>query len=81
MDHFVNEKDFVMLKKDRYTFAVLDRILRGSCEVVRSDHENVILCHSATRYPVWIWTPDSCAESVKERAWELAAECRPVSDG
>ena len=81
MDSFVNEKDYTLLAGDRYTFAVLDRILRGSCEMVRSDHENVILCHSAARYPVWIWTPDGCAETVRESAWNLAAECRPVSDG
>ena len=81
MDFFVNDKDFALLEQDRYTFAVLDRILRGSCEMVRSDHENVILCHSAARYPIWIWTPDSCAESVMECAWNVAAECRPVSAG
>ena len=81
MDFFVNEKDFTQLQKDKYTFAVLDRILRGNCEIVCSDHENLILCHSAARYPVWIWTPDGCTESIKEHAWTLADECRPVSEG
>ena len=35
MDAFVNERDFELLAQDRYTFAVLDRILRGDCELVR----------------------------------------------
>ena len=81
MDPFVNEKDFELLTQDKYTFAVLDRILREDCDLIRTNHENLILCHSAARFPVWIWTPDGCPDTVKEKAWNLAAECRPLSDG
>ena len=81
MDHYANSKDFELLARDRYTFSVLDRILRGDCELILTDHESVILCHSSDRYPVWIWTPDGCGGSVKERAWNLAAETRPLQDG
>ena len=81
MDRFVNEKDFELLARDRYTFAVLDRILRGECDLVRADHKGLILCHSAAPYPVWIWTPDGIAGAAKEQAWRLAAECRPPAGG
>ena len=81
MDSFVSKKDYDLLKQDRYTFAVLDRILREDCELVRTDHRSLIMCHSAARFPVWIWTPDGCPDAVKENAWNLAAEQRPLADG
>ena len=81
MDNFVNEKDFELLADDRCTFQVLDRILRQECELIRTDHERLILCHSASRYPVWIWTPDGLTEAEKEAAWKLASEFRLVEEG
>ena len=81
MDSFVNEKDFSLLSQDPYTFAVLDRILRGPCDLIRANHQDLILCHSERPYPVWIWTPDGCADTVKEEAWKLIAEWRPFSSG
>ena len=81
MDPFVNEKDDELLAQDKYTFAVLDRILRGPCDLIRSNHQNVILCHSEKPYPVWIWTPDNSTEEIFEKAWSLADELRPFSDG
>ncbi|MBR3494796.1 MAG: GNAT family N-acetyltransferase [Clostridia bacterium] len=81
MDTAVNEKDFALLRQDPYTFAVLDRILRGPCELVQTDHERLILCHSGAPYPVWIWTPDGCPEETRARAWELAETLRPLSAG
>ena len=39
MDPFVNEKDYALLAQDRYTFAVLDRILRGQCDLIRANHD------------------------------------------
>ena len=81
MDFFADERDFALLSKDRYTFMVLDRILRGPCELVRTDHEHVILCHSESRYPVWIWTPDGADDSVKQTAWNLAKTHRPLNRG
>ena len=81
MDSFVNERDFALLAQDRYTFSVLDRILREPCELIRTNHRDLILCHSEKPYPVWIWTPDGCPDQVKEDAWELAARLRPFSSG
>ena len=81
MDSFVNDKDFALLARDKYTFSVMDRILRGECERIRTDHERLLLCSSEKRYPVWIWTPDGITEAEKERAWALAAETCPWSDG
>ncbi len=81
MDPFVTEKDFEALSQDQYTFAVLDRILRESCDLVMTDHRRLILCHSGRRFPVWIWTPDGLREEEKEQAWKLSEECRPLKEG
>ena len=80
---YVDERDFALLKSDKYTFAVLDRILRGECELIRSDHEKLILCHSSSvlRYPVWLWTPDGASEEEKEAAWLLMKLTRPLTQG
>ena len=81
MDTFVDERDFDLIARDRYTFAVLDRILRGRCDQIRTNHESLIMCHSAHPYPVWIWTPDGCAEGVMREAWSWAAWLWPFSSG
>ena len=81
MDAFADERDFALLARDRYNFSVLDRILRGPCELILTDHESLILCHSERAYPVWIWTGDGCPDAVKESAWRLAAAHRPFSEG
>ena len=81
MDDFFNERDFDLLAKDPYTFAVLDRILRGRCDLVRTDHQSLILCHSEAPYPVWIWTPDGCGEAVMDQAWDLSQALRPFAAG
>ena len=81
MDSFINEKDFALLAQDKYTFSVVDRILRGDCELIRTDHDRLLLCSSEKRYPVWVWTPDGITEAEKERAWQLAAETCPLSAG
>lgn len=81
MDHIANDRDFRLLSADRHTFSVLSRILRGPCSCIRTDHEKLILCYSSFPYPVWIWTPDNADESEKERAWQLAEQTLPLSDG
>lgn len=81
LDHQVNDRDFELLKSDPYTFAVLARILKGACELILTDHERFLLCHSASRHPVWIWTPDGASEEEKERAWRMAKEARPLHQG
>ena len=56
MDNFVDKRDFDLLEADKYTFAVLRRIIDKDCEVLLSDHEKLIVCFSGDPYPVWIWT-------------------------
>lgn len=79
----MNDADFDLLQQDKYTFNVLARILRGECDLIVTDHEKLIICHSDTKqgYPVWVWTPDSCGEADLERAWEEVNACRSVKDG
>lgn len=81
MDRHADERDLDLLKKDRYTFAVLSRILPGSCSVTLTDHERFILCHSVSPYPVWLWTPDDLSETEKQRAWEVANSTCPLTEG
>lgn len=81
MDHQANERDFELLQADRYTFAVLSRILPGPCAVTLTDHERFILCHSVAPYPVWIWTADGLSDAETQRAWELSNAACPLSAG
>ena len=74
MDGFVDERDFKLLEKDRYTFFVLGRIMGGSCTLLLSDHEKLIVCFSCSPYPVWIWTSDGAGEEDMERAYLLVKE-------
>ena len=74
MDRFVDERDLNLLEGDRYTFFVLRRVLGRSCQLILSDHENLILCYTCPPYPVWIWTADNAPPAVLERANELVAE-------
>ena len=74
MDGFADERDFALLKNDKYTFFVLQRILGGECNLLLTDHERLILCFSCDPYPVWIWTADDATEAEKARAYQSAAE-------
>ena len=46
MDAFVDQRDYALLDQDRYTFFVLRRIIGGSCRLLLSDHENLIVCYT-----------------------------------
>lgn len=81
MDTYVNDEDIVLLDTDRYTFEVLKRIIRGKCELICSNHHDLIICHSESPYPVWIWTPDGVSDEAKENAWALINEVRPLANG
>ncbi len=74
MDTFVDERDYRLLDLDRYTFCVLRRIIGGSCRILLSDHEKLILCYTGVPYPVWIWTADGVQPEVMEKACRLADE-------
>lgn len=81
MDTIINDKDFELLHQDKYTFLVLDRILRNTTDLILTDHQNMIICHSNAAYPVWIWTRNNCPETVKEEVWKLICKHRPLDKG
>lgn len=81
MDHRTDMRDFQLLSGDRYTFSVLSRVLHYPCNVLRTDHERLILCHTTDPYPVWIWTPDDLTAADSRRAWQLAKETCPPEKG
>ena len=74
MDAFVDQRDYALLDQDRYTFFVLRRIIGGSCRLLLSDHENLIVCYTGEPYPVWSWTADGAPAEILEKAYRLAAE-------
>ena len=74
MDSFVDERDLKLLEKDRCTFFVLSRILGFKCDLILTDHERLIICHSCQPYPVWIWTADDASEDELEKAYLLMDE-------
>ena len=51
MDSYVDERDYVLLEKDKYTFFVLKRIMGGECKLLMSDHEMLILCFTGAAVP------------------------------
>ena len=74
MDHFVDERDYKLLEGDKYTFFVLRRIIDGSCKLLLSDHERLIICFSTEPFPTWIWTADDATEEEMEKAYQLVVE-------
>lgn len=81
MDQNVDQRDFKLLEQDRYTFAVLYRILNGPCRLTLTDHQRLIICHSAPPYPVWIWTPDDLSPEEQEQAWRTVNQVCPMAEG
>ena len=74
MDTHVDERDYKLLERDKYTFFVLKRIMGGECNLLLSDHERLILCFTGHPFPVWIWTADDASEEEMEKAYQLAKE-------
>lgn len=64
----VDEK---LLRKDEYTFYVLDRILQGQCVLTITDHSRFIICHSCEPFPVWVWLPDDATAEEKNNVWNM----------
>ena len=54
MDTYVDERDYNLLSRDKYTFSVMSRIIKEDCTLRLSDHEKLILCFTRQPYPVWI---------------------------
>ncbi|MBO4909177.1 MAG: GNAT family N-acetyltransferase [Lachnospiraceae bacterium] len=71
MDSYVDERDYGLLEKDRYTFLVLRRIIDVDCKLIMSDHERLIVCFTGAPHPVWIWTPDDASDEDYEKAYRL----------
>lgn len=80
MDNFADERDYNLLAKDKYTFSVLSRIIKGECKLRLTDHERFIICFTGQPFPVWIWTPDEACEDEFERAYQIAKD-NGVIDG
>lgn len=74
MDTYVDERDFNLLGKDKYTFSVMLRIIREKCSLILSDHERLIICFTGQPYPVWIWTPNDASKEEMERAYRTVAD-------
>ena len=74
MDSFADERDFSILEDDKYTFFVLRHIISGTCKLLLTDHERLILCFTDHPFPVWIWTPDDATGAEMEKAYHLASE-------
>lgn len=81
MDNFVDNRDFEILEKDRYTFFVLRRILSEECKFLLTDHRRLIICFSRDPFPVWVWIPDDADDDEKENAYRLVTEKFPHGKG
>lgn len=60
-----------LLAEDAVTYAVLINILQDSCTDIYTDHINVIVCHSLSPYPVWVW----CRDPGREENVDSIAGC------
>ncbi len=74
MDKFIDERDYAMLQKDKYTFAVLERIMGGDCEQLLTDHKSLIICLSKIPYPVWVWTSDDLSSEEMEKTYHMVSK-------
>ena len=81
MDNHVNERDYLLLDSDRYTFFVLRQIMGGNCDFLLTDHEKTIICYSCAPYPVWVWTPDDPLPELCERVYMLLKENNMLNSG
>ncbi len=74
MDNRADERDYLLLDSDRYTFFVLRQIMGGNCDLLLTDHEKMIICYSGAPYPVWIWTPDDLLPEFLEQIFMVIKE-------
>ncbi|SCW61524.1 hypothetical protein SAMN02910456_02184 [Ruminococcaceae bacterium YRB3002] len=81
IDTFADERDTAMLRQDRYTYAVLARILGDRNRLLLTDHENLIICHSQNEFPVWVWTRDNASTDIYDTIWNVLRELLPFEDG
>lgn len=50
--------DTKLLLDDAVTFSVLISILQNECTDIYTNHESLIICHSLSPFPVWVWCKD-----------------------
>lgn len=63
--------DLSLLERDAIPFAVLMGIVNRRSEKVFTDHRQLIICHSAPPWPVWVWF----GPQADDKAFQAAAEC------
>lgn len=60
---------FALCGDERITYSVLGGIVKGPCQEIFTDRENVMICLSAPPYPVWVFCRDEGdGEAVREIA-------------
>lgn len=74
MDSFADERDLKIPENDRYTFFVLRHIIGGTCKLLLTDHERLIICFTDHPFPVWIWMPDDASAAEMEKAYQIVSE-------
>lgn len=52
MDKHINTEDISLLKKDKYTFFVLGKVMYGNCKMIFTDHNNFIICYVDDIHPI-----------------------------
>lgn len=80
LDNFVNDTDNELLKNDKYTFAVLRNIVNQECNLLFSNHKDLIICYSRSPFPVWIWTLDNLTNSEKKNVYDIVKEIFPLNN-
>ena len=80
MDDFFDDRDFILLEKDKFTFSALKRIAKSSCKIIKSNHTDRIICQSSSSYPIWIWLDDENEEQLNW-AYNTVVSELPVTKG
>lgn len=47
-----------LMREEAITYSVLINILQGECTDIFTDSENMVVCYSASPWPVWVWCRD-----------------------
>lgn len=53
-----------LMREEAITYSVLINILQGECTDIFTDSENMVVCYSASPWPVWVWckNPEDVAD-------------------
>lgn len=73
--------DTSLLDADKLSYAVLFNVLGGTVKKVITDHERIIIAHTAPIFPTWIWAPDDVTAEELELIWQtIQKEFVPIKD-